>query len=145
MHMTPDNYFIGEGNGLKNVGGIYNSFMYFEAGKENTEGNSNVFLGYGAGISNTGGNSNVFVGNESGLQMDFVAQEALKVIPEVVKGSEGSYSMQYTPVSALLVEAIKEQQKIIEAQKTKINDQETQLKLIQSRLEQIKTFLQKAK
>ena len=52
--------------------------------------------------------------------MGFIAQEAEKVIPEVVNSSNDSYTMQYGPVSALLVEAVKEQQKIIESQKSEI-------------------------
>lgn len=51
---------------------------------------------------------------ESGIQMGFIAQEVEKVIPEVVRIKEGDYAMQYAPVTALLVEAIKEQQKQIE-------------------------------
>ncbi|MCK4664409.1 MAG: tail fiber domain-containing protein [Bacteroidales bacterium] len=53
--------------------------------------------------------------SEKGIRMGFIAQEAVKVIPEVVNGSEEStYSMQYAPITAILVEAIKEQQKIID-------------------------------
>ena len=49
------------------------------------------------------------------------------MIPEVVdapKNDSSYYSMQYAPITALLVEAIKEQQKIIEQQKAKINSLE---------------------
>ena len=52
---------------------------------------------------------------ENGKRMGFIAQEAVKVIPEVVGKNGGEfYDMQYAPVTALLVEAIKEQQQIIE-------------------------------
>ncbi|MGM0409065.1 MAG: tail fiber domain-containing protein [Bacteroidota bacterium] len=51
---------------------------------------------------------------EEGLQMGFIAQEAEKIIPEVVKKGEDNYSMQYAPITAILVEAIKEQQNQIE-------------------------------
>jgi len=41
--------------------------------------------------------------------MGFIAQEAVDIISEVVeKKGDDSYSMQYAPVTALLVEAIKE-------------------------------------
>ncbi len=51
---------------------------------------------------------------EKGMRMGFIAQEAEVVVPEVVN-TEGEYlSMQYAPLTALLVEAVKEQQKIIE-------------------------------
>ncbi|MCB0747099.1 MAG: hypothetical protein KDC90_06485, partial [Ignavibacteriae bacterium] len=44
-------------------------------------------------------------------QMGFIAQEADKVIPEVVDDSGEYYTMQYAPITALLVEAVKEQNK----------------------------------
>ncbi|VAX15289.1 hypothetical protein MNBD_IGNAVI01-1509, partial [hydrothermal vent metagenome] len=44
-----------------------------------------------------------------GTKMGFIAQEAIKVIPEVVDMSNDHYSMQYAPITALLVEAVKEQ------------------------------------
>ncbi|MCB9211664.1 MAG: tail fiber domain-containing protein [Ignavibacteriales bacterium] len=49
-----------------------------------------------------------------GVQMGFIAQEVEKVIPELVENTNDHYSMQYAPVTALLVEALKEQQKTIE-------------------------------
>lgn len=45
--------------------------------------------------------------------MGFLAQEAVPYIPEVVEGVEGSMSMQYAPVVALLTEAIQTQQHLI--------------------------------
>lgn len=55
----------------------------------------------------------------AGLQMGFIAQEAEQVIPEVVSrpaNDRSSYTMEYAPITALLVEAIKEQQKNFEQQ-----------------------------
>ena len=46
-----------------------------------------------------------------GLQMGFIAQEVEQVIPEVVDNTGEYYSMQYAPVTALLVEAVKELKK----------------------------------
>ena len=43
-----------------------------------------------------------------GKQIGFIGQEAEKVVPEVVDVQDGSYSMQYAPLTALLVEAVKE-------------------------------------
>jgi hypothetical protein len=57
---------------------------------------------------------------EPGVQMGFIAQEAEAVIPEVVDATDGRYSMQYAPITALLVEAVKEQQKIIQEQQKRI-------------------------
>lgn len=74
--------------------------------------------------------------HEKGLQMGFIAQEVINVIPEVVDNSNGNYTMQYGPVSALLVEAIKEQQQQIESQKSEIEN-------LQSRLEKIEMLLTK--
>ena len=43
----------------------------------------------------------------SGNQMGFIAQEALPIIPEVVSKPGEYYSMAYSPITALLTEAIK--------------------------------------
>ena len=56
-----------------------------------------------------------------GLQMGFIAQEAKEVIPEVVEKKGEYYSMQYAPITALLVEAVKEQQKMIDELKKEIS------------------------
>jgi hypothetical protein len=68
-----------------------------------------------------------FLWNESvegmnGLQMGFIGQEAAEVIPEVVSIKNDHYSMQYAPITALLVEAVKEQQNIIESQQKVIDE-----------------------
>jgi hypothetical protein len=60
--------------------------------------------------------------HEPGQKMGFIAQEAVEVIPEVVSGEDGHYAMQYGPVTALLVEAMKEQQDIIEGQQAQIEE-----------------------
>jgi hypothetical protein len=64
---------------------------------------------------------------EKGIRMGFIAQEAEAIVPEVVN-TEGEYLlMQYAPITALLVEAIKEQQKVINELKEKNNDLEKKL------------------
>lgn len=50
-----------------------------------------------------------------GLQMGFIGQEVVGIVPEIVSVKNDHYSMQYAPVTALLVEAMKEQQKQIES------------------------------
>jgi len=60
--------------------------------------------------------------NKEGKQMGFIAQEAKEIIPEVVNKAGKYYSMQYAPITALLVEAVKEQQKTIEKQQKLIED-----------------------
>ena len=59
---------------------------------------------------------------EKGTRLGFLAQEAEEVIPEVVNKTGEYWSMQYGPISALLVEAMKEQQKQIETLKTQIDE-----------------------
>jgi len=57
---------------------------------------------------------------EAGMRMGFIAQEAEHVVPETVSCHEDHYAMQYASITALLVEAIKEQQVQIEMLKAKI-------------------------
>ncbi len=73
--------------------------------------------------------------HREGLQMGFIAQESIDIIPEVVDGKSEYMSMEYAPITALLVEAIKEQQKIIDQQNLKINSQEERLSKLESLLE----------
>jgi hypothetical protein len=55
--------------------------------------------------------------------MGFIAQEVEEIIPEVVSNGGDSYSMQYSPLTALLVEAVKEQQSLIDNQTELLNSQ----------------------
>lgn len=84
---------------------------------------------------------------KSGKQIGFIAQETLEVLPEVVTGTEQTtYSMQYAPITALLVEAIKEQQKLIEELRSKNSKLEEKVKEIdnlKAELEAIKKLLTK--
>jgi len=61
------------------------------------------------------------ISGEEGLQIGFIAQEVEKILPEVVRKGE-TYSMQYAPVTAVLVEAVKEQQSQIESLKAEIEE-----------------------
>ena len=75
---------------------------------------------------------------EKGIRMGFIAQEVLGVVPEVVTGSEETtYSMQYAPITALLVEAIKEQQKQIEELKAQLGTKDEQINDLRSQVERI--------
>jgi hypothetical protein len=60
-----------------------------------------------------------------GLQMGFIGQEVAEILPEVVSVTNDHYSMQYAPVSALLVEAVKDQQKQLDAQQKEIEELKT--------------------
>jgi hypothetical protein len=81
MHMTPENYFVGENSGQNIETGRYNSTYGFETGKNLTDGDDNVFLGYQAGYSNTYGFANNFLGrgagysNDSGSYNNFIGRE----------------------------------------------------------------------
>jgi hypothetical protein len=74
-------------------------------------------------------------GNKS--QIGFIAQETEKVLPEVVNKSDKYYSMQYAPITAVLVEAVKEQQKIIEKLESKINKLEKRNETLTSEVSEI--------
>jgi len=58
----------------------------------------------------------------AGMQMGFIAQEAVVIIPEVVNIDSDKLMMQYAPITALLVEAIKEHQIMIKNQQQKIDE-----------------------
>jgi len=62
-------------------------------------------------------------------QMGFIAQEVLEVLPEVVFQNpvDGYYGMNYPEMTAVLVEAIKEQQRIIETQQKYIENQNARI------------------
>jgi hypothetical protein len=63
-----------------------------------------------------------------GTELGFIAQEVLPVIPELVRYDEKKgYAMNYNGVSAVLVEAVKEQQIQIESQQIQIENQQNQI------------------
>lgn len=75
----------------------------------------------------------------------FLAQDVEKVLPEVVNGANDSYTMQYAPITALLVEAIKEQQNTIdELQKknTALEQKMTEMESLKSEVEKLKLMMQ---
>jgi uncharacterized protein YneR len=74
---------------------------------------------------------------EKGRRMGFIAQEAELLIPEVVNPSEEGYSMQYAPITALLVEAIKEQQHIIENQNSALRTLEAKTQNLESTVSEL--------
>ena len=77
--------------------------------------------------------------NIKNRQVGFIAQDVENVIPEIVsKNREGYYSISYGSVTPLLVEAIKEQQKLIENQQSEIDQLEKLVnKLIKDMVSQI--------
>ena len=63
-----------------------------------------------------------FTWKENGSNdIGFIAQEMKLVVPELVHGNQGSYSISYGQLSAVITQAVQEQQKVIEAQQVAIN------------------------
>jgi hypothetical protein len=63
-----------------------------------------------------------------GRQIGFVAQEVEEVLPELVRTDEKGYkSLAYANVTAVLVEAVKEQQRLIEQQRSELSTVQAQL------------------
>jgi len=61
-------------------------------------------------------------GFDTSLQMGVIAQQVESIVPEVVRTDEkGFKSVEYSKLVALLIEAVKEQQKIIDEQKSDLN------------------------
>ena len=79
---------------------------------------------------------------EEGAQIGLIAQEVEAIIPEIVRTDpEGYKSVAYANVTAILIEAIKEQQGIIENQKielSKIQAKVDELAVSKSELEDLK-------
>jgi len=84
---------------------------------------------------------------EKGRQIGFIAQDVEKVVPELIsKSSDGFYTMKYAEVNALLVEAVKEQQKQIEtlnAENKKLRSDVDQLKSLQDQINELKSSMKK--
>lgn len=79
--------------------------------------------------------------HRDGLQMGFIAQESVDIIPEVVDSESEFMSMEYAPITALLVEAVKEQQKIIENLKKEKAEIKNTNKNLEERLSKIESLL----
>ena len=72
-------------------------------------------------------------------EIGFIAQDIEKFLPEVVHTDAAGYkSVDYSKISALLVEAIKEQQKMIE----KLQEENKQLKKIEQKLNELEKKLE---
>jgi len=73
------------------------------------------------------------------LELGLIAQEVELIIPEIVAEAEDGYkAVEYQKLVALLIEAIKEQQTIIEGQKTEMADMSVEL---DSRLKALEDIL----
>ncbi len=71
-----------------------------------------------------------------GPKIGVIAQELQKVFPEMVtKGTDGYLKVDYTQLTAVLIEAVKEQQIEIEQLKNSLNKQQEQINTILKKLE----------
>jgi hypothetical protein len=62
-------------------------------------------------------------GFPGGRHYGVIAQEVEKVLPEVVNtGSDGTKAVAYTELIPVLIEAVKEQQKLIEKQQAELKE-----------------------
>lgn len=80
-------------------------------------------------------------GDPSVRNMGFLAQEVLKVAPEVVDTKGSVYSVQYSLLTALLVEAIKDQQSEIESLKGTKSSLEDRLTSLQKQIDELRNSL----
>jgi len=72
---------------------------------------------------------------EAGRQIGLIAQEVERVVPEVVhQDNDGYYSVAYSKLVPLLIEAIKEQQELIEAQNRNMTAQDARIAELERRM-----------
>jgi hypothetical protein len=70
-----------------------------------------------------------------GPKIGVIAQELMKVYPEMVtKGADGFYKVDYTQLSAVLIQAVKEQQQEINQLKNRLDKQQMQIDAIMKKM-----------
>ncbi|MBN2543973.1 tail fiber domain-containing protein, partial [bacterium] len=77
-----------------------------------------------------------------GKHIGFIAQEVLPILPEVVDRPGEYFGMQYAPITAVLVEAIKEQQDEIKSLMKQLEEQKDLNDELRERLERIESTLE---
>ena len=83
---------------------------------------------------------------EEGSNLGFIAQDMENVFPELVRTEKNGYkSIAYDNLTPVLVEAIKEQQKIISNQTAEINAIESELNILKSELNEQKKEIERIK
>ncbi|MGB1241004.1 MAG: tail fiber domain-containing protein [Chitinophagales bacterium] len=78
---------------------------------------------------------------EGKQELGLIAQDLQETVPEVVVEGEEFLSVDYTALVPVLIQAIQEQQAIIEAQKSTIEVQQTAMEQTQSELKDLKANL----
>ncbi len=80
---------------------------------------------------------------EKGRRIGFIAQEASKYLPEVVDDTGEYFTMQYAPITALLVEAVKDQQNSIESLNKTNEELKNEIAELRRELSDLKKILNK--
>jgi trimeric autotransporter adhesin len=73
----------------------------------------------------------------TGSQIGFIAQEAMNILPEVVSKSGDYYSIQYAPMTALLVEAIK----VLKRENDDLKDRVKEIEELKMQVNALRTLL----
>ncbi|MEZ4852283.1 MAG: tail fiber domain-containing protein, partial [Bacteroidia bacterium] len=77
-------------------------------------------------------------GDDQNIQVGLIAQEVEAVLPEIVSNDENGYkSVDYSKLSALFIEGIQEQQRVIERKEEEIEELKVALKAVLERLEKL--------
>jgi len=83
---------------------------------------------------------------DEGEKIGLIAQEVEKVFPELVRTeNDGIKSVNYANMTAVLIEAMKEQQKIIDEQNHKLHNQENELKELKTKQASLEKEMSKQK
>lgn len=80
---------------------------------------------------------------EKDKQIGFLGQELMEILPEVVDNNNDHYSVQYGSITSILVEAVKEQQKIIENSRQENVQLRSELESLKERMQAIEAALGK--
>lgn len=153
---TTGSYNVGLGtlSGNNNTTGEGNVYLGQEAGFSNSIGGFNVAIGSLSGYSNENALEKVmelrgvtfdWKTEEStkrkfpdGTQIGVIAQEIESVIPEVVKTNDEGYKLvDYSKLTVVLIEAMKEQQKMIE----ELQEKNRELQQLKKEIEELKMGL----
>jgi len=85
-------------------------------------------------------NENIHRNFSEGNQLGVIAQEIEKIIPELVKTDDEGYKLvSYSKLSVVLIEAVKEQQAMIE----ELQQENSRLQNIEQRLQDLEEELKK--
>ena len=75
-------------------------------------------------------------------QLGFIAQEVEPYFPEIVRTNDDGYkSLDYSRMSVILLQAVKEQDQIIKSQQKQIDDWGNEIEQLKAELNQIKALL----